>query len=160
MELDTGAAVSVMSSAAKDKLFPNLKPKTTSVILTTYTGEKISVLGKLIVDVKYGKQHKQLPLYVVDGNGPSLMGRNWLPEINLNWKSLKLVSTASMQASPKPQISFKQQMEALLENHKAVFEEGLGKISTFEATLQLKPDVNTKFCKARQVPFALQMAVE
>ena len=43
MELDTGAAVSVMSSAAKDKLFPNLKPETTSVILTTYTGEKISV---------------------------------------------------------------------------------------------------------------------
>ena len=87
MELDTGAAVSVMSSAAKDKLFPNLKPKTTSVILTTYTGEKISVLGKLIVSVKYGKQHKQLLLYVVDGNGPSLMGRNWLTEINLNWKA-------------------------------------------------------------------------
>jgi len=61
MELDTGAAVSVMSSAAKDKLFPNLKPETTSVILTTYTEEKISVLGKLIVDVKYGKQHKKLP---------------------------------------------------------------------------------------------------
>jgi len=86
MELDTGAAVSVMSSAAKDKLFPNLKPETTSVILTTYTGEKISVLGKLIIDVKYGKQHKKLPLYVVDGNGPSLMGRNWLSEINLNLK--------------------------------------------------------------------------
>ena len=60
-------------------------------------------------------QHKQLPLYVVKG----LLGRNWLTEINLNWKSLKLVSTASTQAIPKPQISFKQQMKALLENHKA-----------------------------------------
>ena len=43
MEIDTGAAVSVMSSAAKDKLFSDLKPEATSVILTTYTSEKISV---------------------------------------------------------------------------------------------------------------------
>ena len=42
-EMDTGAVVSVMSSAAKDKLFPDLKPKATSVILTTYTSEKVSV---------------------------------------------------------------------------------------------------------------------
>ena len=160
MELDTGAAVSVMSSKAKDKLFPNLKLETTSVILTTYTGEKITVLGKLIVEVKYGKQHKQLPLYVVKGNGPSLLGRNWLTVINLNWKSLKLMSTTDTQATPKPQMNYEQQMEALLENHKAVFEEGLGEISTFEATLQMKPNVNPKYCKARPVPFALQIAVE
>ena len=92
MELDTGAAVSVISSAAKAKLFPQFKPESTSVILATYTGEKISVLGQIMVDVKYGKQHKQLPLYVVKGDGPSLLGRNWLTEINLNWKSLKLMS--------------------------------------------------------------------
>ena len=78
MELDTGAAVSVISSATKAKLFPQLKPESTSVILATYTGEKISVLGQIMVDVKYGKQHKQLPLYVVKGDGPSLLGRNCL----------------------------------------------------------------------------------
>ena len=74
MELDTGAAVSVISSTAKAKLFPQLKPESTSVILATYTGEKISVLGQIMVDVKYGKQHKTLPLYVVKGDGPSLLG--------------------------------------------------------------------------------------
>ena len=47
MELDKGAAVSVIFSAAKAKLFPQLKPESTSVILATYTGEKISVLGLL-----------------------------------------------------------------------------------------------------------------
>ena len=66
---------------------------------------------------------------MVDGNGPSLMGRNWLSEINLNWKSLKLVSTTSIQATTKSQISFKQQMEALLENHKAVLRKGLVKLA-------------------------------
>ena len=160
MELDTGAAVSVISSAAKAKLFPQLKPESTSVILATYTGEKISVLGQIMVDVKYGKQHKQLPLYVVKGDGPSLLGRNWLTEINLNWKSLKLMSITGTQATPKPQMSYERQMEALLQTHKAVFQEGLGEISTFEATLQLKPTATPKFCKARSVPFALQTAVE
>ena len=52
MELDMGAAVSVISSTAKAKLFPQLKPESTSVILATYTGEKISVLGQIMVDVK------------------------------------------------------------------------------------------------------------
>ena len=160
IELDTGAAVSVISSAAKAKLFPQLKPESTSVILATYTGEKISVLGQIMVDVKYGKQHKQLPLYVVKGDGPSLLGRNWLTEINLNWKSLKLMSITGTQATPKSQMSYERQMEALLQTHKAVFQEGLGEISTFEATLQLKPTATPKFCKARSVPFALQTAVE
>ena len=72
----------------------------------------------------------------------------------------KIVLTSDSQGTSKPQISSTQQMDALLGNHKAVFDEGLGKISTFEATLQLKPNVNPKFCKARPVPYALQMTVE
>ena len=160
MELDTGAAVSVISSTTKAKLFPQLKPESTSVILATYTGEKLSVLGQIMVDVKYGKLHKQLPLYVVKGDGPSLLGRNWLTEITLNWKSLKLMSITGTQATPEPQMSYKKQMEALLQTHKAVFQEELGEINTFEATLQLQPTATPKFCKARQVPFVLQTAVE
>ena len=35
MELDTGAAVSVISNAAKAKLFPQLKLESTSVVLAT-----------------------------------------------------------------------------------------------------------------------------
>lgn len=97
MELDTGVAVSVVSSAAKAKLFPQLKPESTSVILAAYTGEKISVLGQIMVDVKYGKQHQQLSLYVVKGEALA---------INLKWKSLKLMSITGTRATPKPQMSY------------------------------------------------------
>ena len=97
---------------------------------------------------------------MVKGDGPSLLGRNWLTEITLNWKSLKLMSITGTQATPEPQMSYEKQMEALLQTHKAVFQEGLGEINTFEATLQLKPTATPKFCKARSVPFALQTAVE
>ena len=39
MEVDTGAAVSVISEETRARLFPNIKVNDTSVILTTYTGE-------------------------------------------------------------------------------------------------------------------------
>ena len=89
-------------------------------------------------------------MYVVKGDGPSLLGRNWLTEINLNWKSLKLMFITGTQATPEPQMSYEKQMEALLQTHKVVFQEELGEINTFEATLQLKPTATPKFCKARE----------
>lgn len=39
MELDTGTAVSVISSATQPKLFPNCKLDSSQTVLTTYTGE-------------------------------------------------------------------------------------------------------------------------
>ena len=98
MELDTGAAVSVISNTAKAKLFPQLKSESTSIILATYRGENISVLVQIMFNVKYGKHHKNA---VVKGDGPSLLGRNWLMEINLNWKSSKLCPLVV----PKPHLS-------------------------------------------------------
>ena len=70
------------------------------------------------------------------------------------------MSISGTQATPKPKLSYEKQMETLLQEHKVVFQEGLGQISKFEVTLQLKPTATPKFCKARSVPFALQAAVE
>jgi len=49
MELDTGAAVSLMSNEANAKLFPKLKPETILMILTIYTGEKLSILSNQLL---------------------------------------------------------------------------------------------------------------
>ena len=46
-----------------------------------------------------------------------------------------------------------QKVEAILDTHKNVFKDGLGKINTFEAMIP-------KFCKACSVPFALKAAIE
>ena len=114
----------------------------------------------MLVNVKYGKQQHQLPVYVVNGNGPSLMGRNWLQKITLNWKSLNLASVPDSQTTRSPRDNWKQKVEAIVDAHKNVFKEGLGQINTFEATLQLKPGAKPKFCKAHPVPFALKAAIE
>ena len=57
----------------------------------------MSVLGEIIVNVKYEDQLvKSLVLIVVNGDGPTLFGRNWLKHIRLNWKQIASVSLESL----------------------------------------------------------------
>ena len=42
---------------------------------TTYTGEQMVVAGKMEAKVRYGQQGSNLTLYVVEGDGPSILGR-------------------------------------------------------------------------------------
>lgn len=85
MELDIGAAVTLMSEASCKYLLPALKLKTSKVKLKTYTSESLQVIGETTVDVTYGNQQCCLDLLVVRGEGPSLLGRNWLKHLQLDW---------------------------------------------------------------------------
>ena len=84
MEMDTGAAVSVMSHQQWSRMFGNIR--TLEVYqgksLQGYAGHKVQVIGQVEVDVGYGHQKKQLPLILVAGNErPPLFGRNWMQGI-------------------------------------------------------------------------------
>ena len=140
MELDTGAAVSIISTKTKAKLFPEEPLVDSSLVLTTYSGEQLQVAGKMLVNVKYGRQQNQLPVYVVKGNGTSLLGRNWLQKITLNWKSINLTSVSDSQTTRSPRDNWKQKVEAILDTHKNVFKDGLGKINTFERAIETRGD--------------------
>ena len=49
MELDTGAAYSIISKDSRKSLFPNAKLKDIDLPLATYTGERLNVLGQMSV---------------------------------------------------------------------------------------------------------------
>ena len=75
MEVDTGA-ISLSPESAVASLLPSAVIQPSNVVLKTYTGEQILVKGSMKVDVSYGEQcHRNLKLLVVQGLGPSLMGR-------------------------------------------------------------------------------------
>ena len=57
MELDKGAAMSLISEVTKDSLF-------------LYFSEVVSVVGEFDVLVQYNQQSYHLPLLVVSGSGP------------------------------------------------------------------------------------------
>ena len=91
MELDTGAAVSLISEERFKQLWPKKPLQDSSTTLKTYSGEALSVQGTIQVVVEYNQQHASLPLFVVKGNGPSLFGREWLNKITLDWKAINRV---------------------------------------------------------------------
>ena len=91
MELDTGAALSIISEGHYRKYFSHVNLQKSSVKLNTYTGDPIKVIGEINVSVKYDEQVELLPLIIVK-EGPSLFGRNWLSKLTLDWKQIRSVS--------------------------------------------------------------------
>ena len=146
MEVDTGAACSIVSEKTYHKLFPGMLLQPTSVRLHTYSGEPLTVLGEREVEVRYGEQVKRLWVLVVKGDGPSLMGRDWLRHIRFNWKAIYQV-----QAS---------QLQEVLDRHKELFQPGLGTLKGFEAKIHIDPGTKPRFFKARPLPYALKETVE
>ena len=137
MEVEMGATVSVISMETKAKLFPKCLLNITPALLTTYTGEQLPVVRQLQVEVSYQNQCAKLALYVVKGQGPSLLGREWLRQIKLDQRSIGVISLAN-------------KTEALVGKFPEVFEEGSGMMNTFEASLHLKPGSRPRFHKPDQ----------
>ena len=83
--------MTLISKATFDKIWNSQTApplKSTGSKLRTYTRENIEVLGAANVDVSFQEQHKKLQLLVVGGKSPSLLGRDWLSHIRLNWEEL------------------------------------------------------------------------
>ena len=144
MEIDTGAAVSLVSKETVNSSFmKNLPLHPTDVRLRTYTGEAVQVLGKVMVRVAKDNASVTLPLLVVKGGGTTLLGRDWLQKLKLDWKTIfNLHSSLSLQQ--------------VLDSHKSVFTDELGTFNKSKVKFYLKESVKPLFLKARQVPFALR----
>ena len=88
MEVDTGANLSIMSEKTYDRLWtPDARPplRPSSARLSTYTGEKISVLGVITVHAAYQHQQHQLHLLIVPGSGPSSVAYPGFKESEIFW---------------------------------------------------------------------------
>ena len=142
MELDTGAAVSLVSEETFNSRWSGHQIQPTSIRLKTYSGEQIKVLGQATVEIKYENQKICLPLVVVEGRGPSLFGRDWLAHFQLNWRKIHLLQCSSL--------------ADVLQRHAQVFANELGTLEGYEAKLIVDPDANPRFLKARPVPYSIK----
>ena len=150
MEVDTGAAVFIISKTTYQKLFSEIPIKPASLRLRTYTGEPIDVEGEMTAQVKYVSQIKDLGLIVVSGDGPSLFGRNWLYHFLLDWKRIGLATLETCQA----------RVNVLLKRYKDVFIESLGTMKHFQAKLRVRPGTTLVFHRSCPVPFAVKDAID
>ncbi|MDD9818931.1 MAG: RNase H-like domain-containing protein, partial [Gammaproteobacteria bacterium] len=147
MELDTGAAVTLVSESTYRRLWPYRPLQECPMKLRTYSGEQLTVLGQLHVQVQSGVQSANLPLVVVQGDGSSLLGRDWLLHLRLDWKEIHHLQTTDP-------------VERILLKHEEVFRKGLGTLRGYKAKIYVDKQATPRFCKARSVPYSLRVKVE
>ena len=56
------------------------------VELRTYSGQKLRILGKTVVNVSFNNSSAELEL-IISGDGPTLLGRDWLTALEIDVSS-------------------------------------------------------------------------
>ena len=70
MDLDTGAAVTLISARVWEKLLNKIPLLDASMVLKTYTGEPLKIKEQVTVKVQHCGQEATCPLLMVDSTGP------------------------------------------------------------------------------------------
>ena len=122
-QIDTGASVSVLNATTNKE---RQELRKSGAVLCTYSGELIAILGTIEVNVQYEDQQASVPLVVVEGNGPNLVGRDWLKVFKLKWAEIGLLSKAPTHWP-------------ILEKCPEVFQEGLGTLQNTTAKMYVDP---------------------
>ena len=152
MELDTGASTTIINNSTYQSLFEMEKvtPLSPSTIhLKTYTGQPICVLGTVSVKAKYMGKVADVSIQVVTGDGPNLMGRDMLSQLEVNLGEVNLLTDV-----------IDNPLQRLLNKHSILFNEELGCMKDMKVKLQVDNSAKPKFFKPRSVPFTLKEKVE
>ena len=78
-EIDTGAAISIMSNDMYNKHFKNIPLEQYNGILVDYSNKRIPIKGVIQINAEFNNDIKKLPLVITRKSSNSfLLGRNWL----------------------------------------------------------------------------------
>ena len=156
MELDTGAAVSLISKATWSQQLNSPDLQASDLKLQSYPNRNLPVLGCCTVTARVQNADQvHLPLIVVEGQGPSLFGGNWLEKVNLDWRELAKVNSVT---TPKKRMG--EQLNKLIQQYKDVITDKLGHCRKVKAKLYMKEDAIPRFHRPRPLPLALKAKVE
>ena len=83
---------------------------------------------------------------VVNGEWPTLLGRNWLTQIRLDWSQIHYTTSPDL--------------HELLTKYSEVFQKGLGSFRGYEVRIEVDHNATPCFFKSGTVPYAWQEKVE
>ena len=147
MEFDMGAASSVIS----EQQFSLIRRGHRNLVLSKdglpklrmYSGACLHPTGRVMVEVKHDDQAHELPLLVVPGYGPCLLGHDWLELLHLNWSRVHYLD-----------------QEDLSRQFPELFKDELGTLRGVEVKLHVTKDATVRCFKARPVSDALREKVD
>lgn len=137
--------------------------------LKTYTGEKIKVLGEFQALVTMETGERQLPVVAIESSGvnqPTLFGRNWMKEMQLDWRRVgshraeKTKLTEDVHLLNGKPVPIDDLIMDLKKKYSPMFEQGPEEIKGSSVNIVLKENARPVFCKTRNVPFSLRKSVE
>ncbi|XP_058028035.1 uncharacterized protein LOC131192675 [Ahaetulla prasina] len=149
MEVDTGSSKSIIAWNTLQKIAPNFNKSQLTACTTRlkdYQGNDIPILGGAHLRVEKGVFSGRLPLLVVKGNLPSLLGLDWFSALGLNITGIHSTTTDGF--------------EALMSEFAEVFADSLGQYKGNPISQNLDPQVPPIRLKPRRVPFALRPKVD
>ena len=152
MELDTGAARSLISKKDFFRLWPSVTARplvySSSAFLTAYGGTSLKVHGevKVKVGIPSSEVEKEATIIIIDGDGPCLLGRDLISEFGISNLSILYASSTDY--------------SNILNLFPSLFAPGLGCYKDATFSLQVDPTVPPKYCKSRPVPYALRAKVD
>ena len=147
MEIDTGGSVSTVSLESFNAIREEestLELTEPAVQLHSYSGAPIKVCGTTQV---HHEQTLTLPLVVTEGNGPTLLGCNWLEALHLDWRTIFRIGKNLT-------------LQKVLDRHLVVLKEELGKLQGTAAKIYVENNATPRFKKAHPVSFAICQKVE
>ncbi|XP_032069735.1 uncharacterized protein K02A2.6-like [Thamnophis elegans] len=149
MELDTGSATSIVSWSMIKRLLPQLSKRQLqdcNLTLRDYQGNLIPVIGTRKVRVQFKGFSGRLPLIIVEGRLPSLLGLDWFQSLGLQISGIHNVGTSAL--------------DCLVNEFPAVFDGTLGRYTDTPVSFNLDPAVQPVRMKPRRVPIALKPKVD
>ncbi|UYV71977.1 K02A2.6-like, partial [Cordylochernes scorpioides] len=144
-EMDTGSGLTLISEKDFKNSLQHLKLEKASIIVRTYDGTVVPILGKINVKVECQDITYKLRALVVKGEKRALMGREWINRLKLGCFAVKHMPVEIT-------------IEEILKENQALFVETTEPIKGFTFSVNMC-DVNPIFHKARPVPFAIRPAV-
>lgn len=161
MEVDSGAAATVMCEQEYRERFGNAKLSEVSNKFKVLTGANIKTLGQMEVGVWFNGVLNLLSLVIVatDGYVRALLGRPWLDVLQPNWRNL-LISRESKKinsVSTKTNPNFLKTLKRKFPN---AFKKNKLPIKGFKADLVLKEGSVPIFHCPYSVPFKLRERFE
>jgi hypothetical protein len=158
-EVDSGAAVSVISKRCYQDKFNRVTLKPTDVMLSSYTGQRIKPLGVMKVKADLKGITRNLDLYVVNNGAHPILGRDWMKALRVQIYVSEKIQGIDLQCSESA-INYSKIIKQIIGEYPEVFKDRIGTYKGEPVKLRLKPNAIPKFCKPRPLPFSLKLKVE
>ncbi|XP_063362806.1 uncharacterized protein K02A2.6-like [Cydia amplana] len=150
-EIDTGSAVTVVSYITYKMHFKDVPLLPTKKRLVTYSGQHLQCKGSARSTVEYAGSTRALNVYVVNDDGPPLLGRDFIALFRLQLTPVQTVHYCN----DKLLIG----STDLEKQYPKLFSGNLGLFNKYKVNLRLKEDAKPVFFRARPVAFALRDTV-